>query len=421
MCGRSDLKTIGNVFALASGAAVAQLIAIVLMPVIARFYGPEEYGIQGVFLSVVNILVPVSTLMYSMAIVLPKSERGAFLVCKIAILICCFNAAIAAVVLFIFYLIGGGTVFGEAYFSFFFFIPLYIFFYGIHSSAYHVLARRQKFKKIAGINVVQAIVTSGGKALFGLFSSNAFFLIFFHTFGVLIAGLISFSKQDWKTLISELRRGLVTSRDKVVAGFFRDFPKYRSPQVLLNASSMSAPVLLLAFYFSPETSGYYSLAYSLVNIPSGLLGAAVTQVYYPKITKMVRSHQPVRWDIVKATIVLFVVGIPIFCVFIFYGEFIFSVVFGVAWIGAGELSQYLSLMLFMGFVNKPAVAAIPALGIQKGLFVYEIASSFLKVFGFLVSYYVFGLAEICVLVYAIIGAICYGFLILWVVIAAEKI
>ena len=44
-----------NVAAVAGGTATAQLIGILFSPLITRLYGPEAYGIQGVFMAIVAV------------------------------------------------------------------------------------------------------------------------------------------------------------------------------------------------------------------------------------------------------------------------------------------------------------------------------------------------------------------------------
>src|SRR5699024_8255783 len=66
-----------NVTIMASGTAAAQAIALVASPIITRLYGPEAYGMMGVFQSTIQIIIPIAALTYPVAIVLPKSDQDA--------------------------------------------------------------------------------------------------------------------------------------------------------------------------------------------------------------------------------------------------------------------------------------------------------------------------------------------------------
>ena len=62
-----------NVIILSSGTAGAQIIAILLSPIITRLYGPEAYGLMGTFNAMISIITPVVALTYPIAIVIAKT------------------------------------------------------------------------------------------------------------------------------------------------------------------------------------------------------------------------------------------------------------------------------------------------------------------------------------------------------------
>ncbi|EGR2107514.1 hypothetical protein DYF88_18940, partial [Vibrio cholerae] len=58
-----------------SGTLVAQIIAIAVLPLLTRLYTPEQIGVQNLFITTINILMPLATLSYPMAIVLVKDKQ----------------------------------------------------------------------------------------------------------------------------------------------------------------------------------------------------------------------------------------------------------------------------------------------------------------------------------------------------------
>lgn len=87
-----------NVAVITGGTVIAQIITVAFSPVITRLYGPEAFGVLGVFLSVTTILSTVSSLCYVHAVVLPKEDadglRILFLSLKIAAIISLILAGI---------------------------------------------------------------------------------------------------------------------------------------------------------------------------------------------------------------------------------------------------------------------------------------------------------------------------------------
>lgn len=66
-----------NTSILVSGTALAQLIPILLQPLLRRFYSPETFGSYSVYLSLIGILYVLSSLRYEMAIALPRKDKMA--------------------------------------------------------------------------------------------------------------------------------------------------------------------------------------------------------------------------------------------------------------------------------------------------------------------------------------------------------
>ena len=76
---RSIVKSSGvrNFTKLLSANVVAQVIGLVVYPILTRIYAPEDFGLLNLFLSIGGILVILSTAEYYNAIVLPeKKEDG---------------------------------------------------------------------------------------------------------------------------------------------------------------------------------------------------------------------------------------------------------------------------------------------------------------------------------------------------------
>ena len=66
-----------NFAKLLSANVVAQVIGLIVYPILTRIYSPEDFGLLNLFLSIGNVLVVISLADYYYAIVLPKNERDA--------------------------------------------------------------------------------------------------------------------------------------------------------------------------------------------------------------------------------------------------------------------------------------------------------------------------------------------------------
>lgn len=66
-----------NMAIMISGSVGAQIILLLLSPIITRLYGPEAYGVMGAFNSIINIVIPIAALTYPDTIILPKKDHHA--------------------------------------------------------------------------------------------------------------------------------------------------------------------------------------------------------------------------------------------------------------------------------------------------------------------------------------------------------
>src|SRR5690625_3719223 len=91
-----------NVTILASGTAAAQVITMVLSPIITRLYGPEAFGLMGAFMAIVNIITPIAALTYPIAIVLPKRDQEAKGLIHLSLIITAVLSIISLILLALF-------------------------------------------------------------------------------------------------------------------------------------------------------------------------------------------------------------------------------------------------------------------------------------------------------------------------------
>src|SRR5699024_4669090 len=90
-----------NILAVASGTAAGQAVVLAFSPLITRIYGPEAFGVQGVFLALVSILGPAIALRYPMAIVVAADEGDADRLGRLSLLIAFgLSSALGLVLLF---------------------------------------------------------------------------------------------------------------------------------------------------------------------------------------------------------------------------------------------------------------------------------------------------------------------------------
>lgn len=398
-------RFIRNVLILSSGTAGAQFIGILLSPVITRLYGPEAYGLMGTFMAIVAIIGPISALTYPISIVLPKDEKDAKGLVKLSLIITFVISTIVGVLLLFFNnqiitLLGIEEIGG-----FIFLLPIVILLAGFYQVIEQWFIRIKKFSVSAKAILIQAIVVNGSKVGIGLFYPAAAVLITFSAIqqGINALLLLLFSKgSDNRNLISSIKETVSIMR---LAKKYKDFPLFRAPEVLLNAVSNSLPILILTSFFGPAAAGFYGLGRRILQLPSELIGKAVGDVFYPRISEAANNGENLTYLIRKSTLMLSVIGIFPFGIVILSGPWLFGFVFGMEWIKAGEYARWLAVWLYFGFINRPSVRALPVLNAQAFHLAYTFIMLIVRVAVLSVGFFVFNSDLLAIALLGISGAI----------------
>jgi len=407
----------------ASGTAASQAITMAFSPLITRLYGPEAYGMLGVFMSLVGVLGGVAALTYPVAIVLPKSDADAAGLVRVSIYTGITTSVLTAMALFSF-----GTEIlslfkAEAIASFMYLIPAFMLIATVSAVVGQWLIRKKAFALTAKVTVWQSLAMNTVKAGMGFLYPTAAVLIVTNTLGILLGAVL---------MLLGLRKTPAASSQEMdvaepglsawaLAKRHGDFPLLRAPQVLINSVSHSLPVMMLAAFYGPAAAGFYAIAGAVLGIPVALIGGSVMQVFYPRINEAIHRGEDARALIIKATLGLALSGVPPFVVVIVAGPLLFDFVFGSEWRVAGTYAQWLAIWLFFQYINKPAVSAIPALGIQRGLLIYELFSTGTKVLALYLGYTIFASDVAAVALFSIFGVVAYAWLILWVIVHSSRL
>jgi O-antigen/teichoic acid export membrane protein len=396
-------RFIKNILIVASGAAGAQAIALIFMPFITRIYGPESFGILGSFNAILAIIIHIASLSLPLAIVLPKSDNEAAGIAKISIRIALGISVCAGLVFWIFddfvseYLKVGG-------FDWLFILfPIVMFSSAVTSVSNQWLIRVKLYSIRSKMVVIHSFLANSGKLGAGIISPVAHVLLVATALAAVIQALLlwlAFKRYKFVDLDSTLK-----IKDLKYLFFkYQDFAKYRTPQIVVNTFGQSAPVLILIALYNPVIAGFYTLARSVVDIPSRLIAESVADVFFQRFAEVVKGGGSGKKLFVRSCMSLFAVGLIPYSVVFLFGSNIFTIIFGAEWAQAGNYAGWLSLWLLAVLAARPAVAAIPVLLLQKQFFIYECLSTFFKLLFMLIAHKWIEGAQGVVIVFSLVSA-----------------
>ncbi|MBN1195549.1 MAG: oligosaccharide flippase family protein [Methanomicrobiaceae archaeon] len=342
-------RFVKNVLKLVSGSVIAQIIGILLVPIITRLYAPDDFGISQLFLSIVSIAAVFSCLSYPQAIMLPEKDEDAahLLVLSFALLaVFCILMAIIALV--------AAEPVGEllnapAISSYLVLVPLAIFLSAGSVVVNFWLSRRQNFGKIAISRVSGSISGKVVQIAMGATPSPLGLII-----GSMANNLIA-DLAMLKTLAADaaLFARTTSAGMRQVAVRYKKFPLISTWSSTAAVISGQLPPFLLIFYFSPAVVGYYALATQIVHIPMNLIGGAISQVFYQKACHDRNTTGSIRRVVQEMNLRLISIGAFPVVVLMVAGGDLFGFFLGGDWYTAGVYATILAPWMFVAFISVP--------------------------------------------------------------------
>lgn len=343
-----------NMAKLATGSGIAQIISVLTAPIITRIYLPEHLGVLSVFTALVGLLIPLGTLRYCMAIPLPKSDATAV---NLAVLTTTSLLIVSTLSLAIFWLFGPFILHQLSMgrlLPYWWLLPIAIVGTGFYQLLTNWAVREKAFKPLAQTKVWQKIIGSAVKVGLGLAGIKPLGLLIGQVF-TQAGGVLSLYR-CFRNKISVNWRHVTRHRIIFLFKRYADFPKFRLPSQFLLVLATKAPLLFFAWRFGAETTGQLGLALMILALPIGLFGQSTGQAYYAEIAKIGKKNPKKILNVTKSiTKKLFLASILPFLILVFFGPWLFQVVFGAIWHEAGVFSSILAIYLIAQFVSSPLV------------------------------------------------------------------
>lgn len=393
-----------NVLVLMTGTAFAQALTFAMAPVLTRLYDPASFGVFGLFTSLVGIVGVVATGGYHLAIVLADDDGDAVNVLALAAGITgCVSLASLVLVAgavrtnWLPSLAGGDPTISALVW----WLPPAVLAIGLFNGLNYWFTRKRRFAQLSSARLLQTATAVGTQTAAGLLGFGAAGLVVGQVAGQVLSSL-SLVGRLWRRDEPLLRRTVRPDRVRRLAGVHRDFPRYSSPQALLNALSQNIPALLLAASFTPATVGFYLLAHRLLALPTSLVRQSVRQVFYERVNSV---PQRLRARLLlRTTASLALIGLLPALLVVAFAPALFEIVLGAGWREAGVYARYLTLWLYVAFLNPPSVMMFPVLNAQRAHLGIEVVFLGVRAAALLAGGYL-GSAVLAVALFAAAGAV----------------
>jgi O-antigen/teichoic acid export membrane protein len=340
-----------NFARLLSASLLAQLVTLLLSPVLSRLYTPDDFGLVALYLGIFSIVSVFATGKYEQAIMLPKKDEDAVSLFHLVVRIALFVSLMALILLIPLrhYI---AQVSGNPDISLWLlFLPLSLFLHGLQQATTFYANRKKHFGLMAKATLTEHGTKNAARVLAGIMKTNVNGLIT----GQLLAQLFT-SLYLWSGIRSLLKHPdnqVNRNSIKQQAGIYKNYPKYLMMLSLTNNLSGALPILMFTRGFSPEVAGLYAFGFMFVFRPISLFAQSATQVLSQQTIERFHLGEDIFPSLKKMVSRLLLISILPFSVLAIWAPGLFALVFSEQYAVAGTYLQILSPWLFMVFLTSP--------------------------------------------------------------------
>jgi O-antigen/teichoic acid export membrane protein len=369
-----------NFFILFKGTMIAQIIPMLLMPVLTRMYSPDDFGVLELFVSVTTILGSIANLRYELSIVLSDRKEDAWNIMSLGFLIAFVLSIILQILIGFFADTIAGLLNNSQIKFWLYFVPITVFVQGAFNMLSYYNTREKLFKSISTASIARSSSRTGTQIALGFISKSPMGLILGQIIGYIASIIPLMSKIKLKLFI----RKTSLANMKVQAKKYKDFPKYTMPATLANVLAINLTSILISALYNITQVGYYSLSNRILGLPSAIIGTSMQNVYYKEAHDQLKKYGHAKEVFLSTLKKLGLLSIPIIIVVFFLGEWLFAVIFGAEWRIAGYYAKILIPLIMIRFVTAPLSISLSVFEKQKISLFWQIGLLVLTVliFGF---------------------------------------
>ncbi len=333
------------------GTFIAQLIPILLQPVLKRLFTVEEFGVFDIYFRSVGLLAIIFSLKYEKAIILCKSKSDSVSIYIGIIFLGLVSFIITELILFI---LGsfGVNILGiqEGYSLIVYLVPFSALFFSINLASQLMFIRQKRFMASSSLKIYRRAsegLIQSGSGFFGQFGGLPLGEAI-GNFTAALAGMLRLRKELWSHMPTNLLASI-----KKNARNYSEFPKYAFISNLLNTFVLSALTFQIFAKFSIQEVGYAELTQRMLTVPSALIGVSLGQIILQRFSAAYNKSASVIRLFKGFLIFGILIAIPFFITIYFWGPAIFGWVFGQRWDVSGIYAKSLILSASLLLIISP--------------------------------------------------------------------
>lgn len=361
----SKLKTlpiVKQIVTLVLGTASAQLIGILIYPILTRIYNPNDFGVLELFVSIFSILASIACLKYEQAIITTKTDEDAIFLTKITIGINILFSGLLFVVIFLFFS-KIDLLFDSKLGYLLYGVPLMTFITAFFASVRSLAVRLQEYSSITKVNIFRAVIGAISQVTFGFFKMGSL--------GLISSQFISsyFSNYSFYRRIvkrnDDSTKVLSKSKVKSLLKAHLNFPKFSILATLANSLVIYGTNIGIFSIFDSKVLGHMSLSTKMLSIPLVLIGGALSDVFFQKFSRLQNDGEKLSPSFITLLKTLILCLLPLTILLYFLLPYVYTFVFGNEWSESGVYASILIVLYVVRLINTPFSNVLIVIGKQS--------------------------------------------------------
>lgn len=341
-----------SVLILVSGAIGAQVILLLVSPILTRLYSPEEFALFGLFLSLLGCVVPAINGKLDAALVVAESDDDSKYLLHAGLITNISFAVVLGLALLVVLALNLEASWLADLGAWVLSVPAGASLSGILYLYYGRNNRGKQYTKTANAKLILATFTAILSVIFGYLSVPnglipAYFFSLLLAVALILPNLIPFTLPDAQFFFTAY-----ASFKKYIR-----FPKYSASTGVLDGMTAALPMLFLSHYFALEVAGYFALISRIIIAPLSLLSIAISQVHLRRMSELVRVGGMLRY-MATVSCALFAVALTFAVFSAFIAPHLFADIFGEEWADAGPILEVLSASIAIKFMVSTLSASL---------------------------------------------------------------
>jgi len=365
---QNNKSFIKNVATLITGTVIAQIISLLGLIYIQRYYyGPEEFANFKLFYEFAAIFVGISALKLETGIVLEKNDNAARMLTNLSLKLVLITGLISFIALIAYSQFDSNLMKITNNIYLLILLPVTVISLGFTQVFNSWFTRKNSFKLMSINKVSQNSTSLFGQVVFAISNIKSFGLIYGRTIGLLVSNFIFFFKYLKNRPAIQKEKG----DEKRMIVKHNKFIYFTSPSVLLGGVVNFLLIDLFMKYYGDDFSGKIGSAYHYLGISIAVITTSFAQVYYSKLST-IESKEELRKNYTFWFLRLFLIAFIGVIMMQFIPNSWDEVVLGKAWNGTLEIMKIMSIWMGIMFVSSSLSYIYIKLGRQKEMLIFDI-------------------------------------------------